>query len=387
MADEHYKWLDREAAERLLRGEPLEAVDADARAAADRLTAALDALTPGMPSEDVELPGEEAALAAFRKARGERDNEDLTLSTGARAQVTARSADAGLVRLGLPGPEGRRARWGRPVRFGMAATLAAGMLGGVAVAAAAGVLPTPFRDDRPEPASTVSAPVTPDLPLMSPSPEGTAKPPAGGSSPDGGAGGADDGSAREDTARGGGATGQPDDSKDSRGSKGSSDSKKDWRGSGNGWRGGVLAACRDVRDGRKLDSDRRRGLEGAAGGKGKVNKYCKGVLGNQGDRRATGTDTPGNGDTGSGRGNGGKGKGKGKGGNDEGGKGKDKGGRGRGGRDGGSGVLPGGNGHQGNGHRGNGGSVNLVSTPHGAGPSGSGPSGSAPGASLGLSVR
>lgn len=360
MADEHYKWLDREAAERLLRGEPLEAVDADARAAAERLTGALDALTPGLPPADTELAGEEAALAAFRKVRAERDSEEPALSTGARTHATARSADAGLVRLRRPGPEGRRARWGRPVRFGMAATLAAGMLGGVAVAAAAGVLPTPFRDDRPEPAATVSAPGRPDRPLVSPSPEGTADRPAGEPSPDETAGGAGDGGAKEDTARGGGATGQPD-------SKDSKNSKKDWQGSGTGWRAGALSACRDVRDGKKLDSDRRRGLEGVAGGKGKVNKYCKGVLGNQGDRKATGSSdrvpaAPGNGDTGSGRGKGGKDKG-----------GNDKGGRGRGGRDDGSGALPGGNGHPGNGHRGNGGSVSLASTPQSAGALGSKP--------------
>ncbi|NDZ98700.1 hypothetical protein G3I28_05010, partial [Streptomyces sp. SID10116] len=61
MADEHHKWLDRDAAERLLRGEPLEGIDsssdgdadtevdaqanARANAAAERLARALSALS------------------------------------------------------------------------------------------------------------------------------------------------------------------------------------------------------------------------------------------------------------------------------------------------------------------------------------------------------
>lgn len=72
MADEQYRWLNRDAAERLLRGESLEAVDADTRARADRLAEALGALSaefaPVSP-QSPELPGEEAALAAFRMAR------------------------------------------------------------------------------------------------------------------------------------------------------------------------------------------------------------------------------------------------------------------------------------------------------------------------------
>ncbi len=36
MADEQYGWLDRDAAERLLRGEPLRTVDDEARAQAEQ---------------------------------------------------------------------------------------------------------------------------------------------------------------------------------------------------------------------------------------------------------------------------------------------------------------------------------------------------------------
>ncbi|MGN5379921.1 hypothetical protein ACQ4WX_29970 [Streptomyces lasalocidi] len=50
MADEHDKWLNRETAERLLRGESLEVVDARARDQAERLSRALGALSvQGLP--------------------------------------------------------------------------------------------------------------------------------------------------------------------------------------------------------------------------------------------------------------------------------------------------------------------------------------------------
>lgn len=334
MADEQYKWLDRDAAERLLRGEPLEAVDADARAAVGRLTAALDALTADVPSDDAELPGEQAALAAFRKARAERDSEDTALSGGARTRAAERSADAGLVRLGRAAPDGRRARWGRPVRFATAAALAAGMLGGVAVAAGAGVLPTPFRDDRPEPASTVSAPVTPDRPFVSPSPDGTANGSPGEPSPGDGAGGAGDGGAGDDSARSGGTAEQ-------QGSKGSG--KNEW-GSGGGWRGGVLSACRDVRDGKKLGFGRMRNLEGAAGGKSKVKEYCAAVLGGQGGSTTTGTSGKEPGTTGNSGNSGNSGKSSGQGNNGQGNNGQGKGNNGQG---------KGGKGNNGQGNQGN----------------------------------
>lgn len=50
MADERYQWLDQEAAERLLRGEPVDAVDDHARSRAERLAGALDAArVPAVP--------------------------------------------------------------------------------------------------------------------------------------------------------------------------------------------------------------------------------------------------------------------------------------------------------------------------------------------------
>ncbi|MCX5376365.1 hypothetical protein [Streptomyces sp. NBC_00091] len=72
MADEHNAWLDRATADELLRGgvpgPDGPGADPRARAEAARLRAALDALAPPRPT-GAELPGEEAALAAFRAAR------------------------------------------------------------------------------------------------------------------------------------------------------------------------------------------------------------------------------------------------------------------------------------------------------------------------------
>ncbi|WP_069814654.1 hypothetical protein [Streptomyces sp. TP-A0874] len=149
MADDWYSWLDEDAAERLLRGEPadaLPAVGADDRAArtqALRLSAVLGAAAePGSPAnpDGGELPGEASALAAFRAARA-----GVPYAAGAA--------------------EGRR-RWtvllGRPLRAGVVATALAGCaVGGMAVAAGAGVLPFREGDTDPSPAQSVSAVTTP----------------------------------------------------------------------------------------------------------------------------------------------------------------------------------------------------------------------------------
>ncbi|MEU2786350.1 hypothetical protein ABZ629_31685, partial [Streptomyces sp. NPDC007110] len=103
MADELNRWLDRETAERLLRGEPLEAVDPADRDQAERLAKTLEALTAEPAPACGELPGEAAALAAFRAARAGRD------ATAATPGVPGgQAADAvGLVRLGGPGDRRR----------------------------------------------------------------------------------------------------------------------------------------------------------------------------------------------------------------------------------------------------------------------------------------
>ncbi|GGU74271.1 hypothetical protein GCM10010275_06210 [Streptomyces litmocidini] len=161
MADERYQWLDQEAAERLLRGEPVEAVDDRARAEAARLAEALGtARVPAVPpAAGTELPGEAAALAAFRKATAER-----AATAAAPAPVgPATLGELGRIRIAPVTAPARR--WGRSLRYGLAAAVAAVTVGGVAVAAGTGVLPL----IGPAPASSVSAGGTTD-PLVSEDP-------------------------------------------------------------------------------------------------------------------------------------------------------------------------------------------------------------------------
>ncbi|WP_159074191.1 hypothetical protein [Streptomyces dioscori] len=309
------RWLDRDAAERLLRGEPLEAVDADIRAQADRLAEALDELrtsaagfaptgatgvagaagaasAAGAAGErGAELPGEEAALAAFRSARSGRSAETALAGPSRRrspasfpstpSATSATSAtssspfspssslgaslDAGLVRLGRFTPDDRaRSPWSRPVRYGLAAALAAGMIGGVAVAATAGVLA--FGGGGPEPGASATADVTQDRPLRTPSPEATRR--GDDPRPEGSAGAPTGGdSAPSGEAPGGTGTGARPDSDDT-----GRESRQGQR-----W-ARIASACRDIRDGKDLDAGRRRTLEDAARGAEQVQKYCRGVL-------------------------------------------------------------------------------------------------------------
>lgn len=259
MADEQYRWLDRETAERLLRGESLEAVDAAHRDQAEQLAKTLEGLTAEPPLSSAELPGEAAALAAFRAARANRDDARVAVGEGF-GSAADRAADVGLVRIGTPGHAARRPRWGRPVRLGLAAALAVGMVGGVAVAAGTGVLRTPFGEDEPaRPAATVSAPVPHERPLVSPSPEiGTQDEPT----PDG-TSNAPTGPTR-DPAPGGPAADRE-----------TAGADQD-RPTGGWWK--ALKSCRDMRDGKELPRDRRRALESAAGSSARVWKYCKTVL-------------------------------------------------------------------------------------------------------------
>ncbi|GAX55666.1 hypothetical protein [Streptomyces olivochromogenes] len=331
MADEQDKWLDRDAAERLLRGEPLEAVDADTQGRAKRLADVLGALAPEPAPTSAELPGEAAALAAFQQARASRNGEVSLLGRRVRPGAAAHSGDAGLVRLGRPAPAPRGPRWGRPVRLGIVAALAAGMIGGVAVAAGTGVLPTPFRDDSPHPAATISAAQTPRQPFLSPSPGASkadgAKTPVPGATTSAPAGAGSGG----DEAQGPGApSGQPD----------SSDAGRSARA--REWWAKTRSYCRDVLGGKTLESGRRRVLVDAAGGGRRVTKYCKGVLGRTGadsgeDRGDQGSDS--GSDQGAGGGSG-DGSGSGSGGGDNGGDGDGHtGSGGTGGHHGHNGIL------------------------------------------------
>ncbi|MBD0423170.1 hypothetical protein H0H10_29110 [Streptomyces sp. TRM S81-3] len=272
MADEQDSWLDRETAELLLRGQSPEAVDPAVRDRAERLARALHTLSSPPPPTSGELPGEAAALAAFRKVRAERAGRPDAVPGGLGRDTGVQPADAGLVRIGGRGDRVRRSRWGRPARFGLAAALTAGMVGGVAVAAGTGVLPTPFGGAEPAPAATVSA-TTPDRPLAS-APDGE----RGGSTPDGAATAPSGRGDARDEAGGGTATGRDPGADDRSGDVG-------------GRRQSLAASCRDVRAGERLDGARRRALTEAAGGASRVWTYCEGVLagtGRDGDGSGSG---------------------------------------------------------------------------------------------------
>ncbi|MFF7686670.1 hypothetical protein ACFZB6_10995 [Streptomyces syringium] len=170
MADDHrYDWLDDDAVERLLRGGTVDsaALDEDTRPAAERLAASLaDLRHPVLPEAgaDGPLPGEEAALAAFRSARAEGApgiRASLRSVRGGASGVSgsgaAADADGPVVRLAAR--SGTRSFLRRPVKGALALALAGCALGGVAVAAGTGVLPGPFGSagSAPAPATSVSA--------------------------------------------------------------------------------------------------------------------------------------------------------------------------------------------------------------------------------------
>ncbi|MFE0733991.1 hypothetical protein [Streptomyces sp. NPDC058855] len=297
MADERYQWLDQEAAERLLRGEPVDAVDDRARSQAQRLAEALGtARTPSaaVPA-DAELPGEAAALAAFRKAVAER-----AALTGATAGSGAPSVPAGPVDLGrvrLTPVTVPARRWGRSVRYGLAAAVAAVTVGGVAVAAGTGVLPlvgpSPANSvtaaESPEPVVTETPgvrqdpgtppPATPDRDGRTPGTPATGtpgtSPSAGGGHPDGGSGAASGGTSPGRT------TGAPDGAGDHTGTDtgaGTGTSPgTDSTGGGTALPDTPLKACRDFRAGR-LDEAGRRQLAGRLRSGETLSRYCDRIL-------------------------------------------------------------------------------------------------------------
>ncbi|MEU7579475.1 hypothetical protein AB0B50_17925 [Streptomyces sp. NPDC041068] len=347
MADEQYKWLDRDAAERLLRGEPLEGVDPHVRAQSDRLAQALGALAAEDGTETAagadpgELPGEAAALAAFRAARAEGAGARPTVRSAPYATSAHEAAAGETVRLARAGERPRPSRWGRPVRFGIAAALAGCMIGGVAVAAGAGVLPSPFgRHDDPGPAASASPVATPEEePSASPSdrarepsedltPDETTEPddeptrePVNSSPPEAEADGDNSGATQQPgTDR----TPRPDQAKE--------------------WYRKAVTACRAYRSG-ELQGEKRRRLEEVAKGAARVEEFCGRILGGSGSGSGSGPgdggQQGGNGGQDGGGGHDGDGDGDGEngsGGDDDGGPGGDSGG-GSGGGD--SGGFPG----------------------------------------------
>ncbi|MER7395945.1 hypothetical protein ABT381_10555 [Streptomyces sp. NPDC000151] len=306
MADDRYSWLDKNAAESLLRGER---VDAGGGFGADELNDLLNAaaVAGAHPPADAPLPGEEAAAAAFRQASAGRSTRD-TAAAGGAARATAE--DGIPVVRSVPGGGAsrttERTRIGRPFRRGLAVALAGCALGGVAVAAGTGVLPTPFYGGHADPSPSATAAVTPSL-LESQGPGADASDDAG-RSPDA----SPDSSAPATPTSPGSSDGTP-----TPGHKGGGASKDPLPqltpgggGLGTGTakrRAAVLALCRDYEAGRTSPGDRRR-LERAVGGAEKLHALCKqylqqngvtGGLGGSGPTSGSGL-TGGSGSTGSG---------------------------------------------------------------------------------------
>jgi hypothetical protein len=292
MADEQDEWLDADAAENLLRGESVEPVDDHSRAEARQLEAALrEVRTPGPLG--VELPGEATAMAAFREASVARTKKDATARAAGPAgqQDTLHTVRIGAVRT----PRSRRPRWTRPVRYGLAVSLAGCALGGVAVAGGTGMLPAPFGGQgSPAPASSVSvaaspeelgagvpesgglspAPTSPDASTPSATPDGAGE----GTAPDGGHSGLDGDPGGSGTDRG---SGDPERTGDPDGTGNGTDAP----GAPDGTTGGNPAelyakaarACRDYRNDELSREDERR-LVDLADGERNLDRFCDRVL-------------------------------------------------------------------------------------------------------------
>ncbi|MFI5630988.1 hypothetical protein ACIA8E_16755 [Streptomyces sp. NPDC051664] len=328
MADEQYEWLDKDAAERLLRGEPVDPVDGHARTEAARLMAALAAARGARPA-DGELPGEAAALAAFRavprasrtRARSETQAAGTAQATGHATQSSepeqtgqpgrgvhpglpetlgairirpASSAQSSSSFFASSGGGMRPRRWRRPLHFGLAASLAGFALGGVAVAAGTGVLPGPFGGHAdPLPASSVSAPASPGELGSGPTSDRTPVPspvsPGPDSSPDpavpsapGDGTRTGDGGANDQDGRGGTDGDGHGNDVDAAPRSGDGTARDSTSGGGRDgtsgkWLGRTVRACRDYREG-DLDADRRRRLVVMARGAGNLDRFCKRVL-------------------------------------------------------------------------------------------------------------
>ncbi|MEU3691704.1 hypothetical protein [Streptomyces narbonensis] len=293
MADERYQWLDQEAAERLLRGEPVEALDDPARTEAGRLAEALEsARTPftAGPAQ-AELPGEAAALAAFRKASAERAALASAAAAPAVPAASARTGHAGHAELGRvrlataasAAAKPARRRWARSVRsvrYGLAAAVAAVTVGGVAVAAGTGVLPLM----TPEPAASVTAAETP-APVVTGSHGVRKDPVAPSTGPDGGGHSPGSSPSPGATASHGSPSSPPSPSLSTPPATrhtpepGRTTSRP---GGGTGTAGPAtkekaLQACRDYRSGRLDTADRRQLTNSLRGGE-TLRRYCDRML-------------------------------------------------------------------------------------------------------------
>ncbi|MFD4694688.1 hypothetical protein [Streptomyces sp. NPDC058463] len=312
MADEQCQWLDADAAELLLRGESVEPVDDHARDEARRLAAALRSARTPRPS-GAELPGEATALAAFRETSRARKRDGAV-----RAGISGEQDALHTVRIGATrSAPSRRPRWSRPVRYGLAVSLAGCALGGVAVAAGTGMLPAPFGGQgSPVPATSVSAAASPEelgaeMPdggRPSPLPSGSPASPDASGAPGGAVTGTDPGAGRtgEDSSGTGGGTDRGDSDRDGSADQDGSDGGTDGREtpdssggpSGSDGTGTESAremyersvrACRDYRDGTLSDASERR-LVRLAKGERNLDRFCDRLLDGDGGSGGSGGD-------------------------------------------------------------------------------------------------
>ncbi|WP_367124350.1 hypothetical protein [Streptomyces phytohabitans] len=308
MSDNRYEWLDKETAERLLRGLPVDSTRLNGSAdSAERLATALGALS-AEPADGLlrrtaaevpgELPGEAAAMDAFRSAQeGVLRSRPVATVPDAVPEAAVSGARVGAAagagawsgsgaRSGSPsvpafpavgsrtGVGGGRRPWtvtlpglaglaGRPLRAGFAMAVAGCALGGVAVAAGAGVLPTPFGGVG----------------------GGPAKPGVSASTTESAENEEREGVGDDADGRKGGREGRPGSSEGERGGPTGGKSSAPGKGViGEGWNGErlpddaataaiVQAVCKAYADGTIAGDDRRK-LEKAAGGPAAVEAYC-----------------------------------------------------------------------------------------------------------------
>lgn len=318
MAHERETWLDHGAAELLLRGRPVETADVHAQAQADRLARVLEeaasvAYAGGSPGEGAgadapvstpvgvataELPGEAAALAAFRQAVG---TAGQTVSPGGDAEVQAEADRFETVRLA---PERRGVRlpnFGRPLRLGLAAAMAGCALSGVA--AGAGYLYAPSAGESPSrPGNSVSDAATPE-PLVSEVPSVLGPPTDPADTP--GSGGADSvapGATGADgrTSASGGPT-------DERNGEKSPASGHGWKsGDGEKWYAKLVQACQEYRNG-TISAGKKKLLEDAAKGPLGVTRLCDQLLNDDAGDSGHYEGAPSHGHGGNGNGGGGSG--------------------------------------------------------------------------------
>ncbi|MEV6576941.1 hypothetical protein AB0M92_02095 [Streptomyces sp. NPDC051582] len=309
MADERNRWLDKAAAERVLRGDPaVPGGDPSAREAEARLRTALELLAAPRPCTGAELPGEAAAVAAFRAAHGGAGAPAVSgiPALSGTSGTFGMSAPVGgdtspLVELGrilplaAPVPPARR---GRPVRFGLVAALAGVAVGGLAVAAGAGLLDRSTHDSAgPVPAVSLSADENPTPPggtggptpgpQLRPTPfrgtDGMPPTPGGGPTP----GGLDSGALQgfgtgtvkgPDAASGGGAAAEGRDGRDTKDGKdalaGGTTSLKD---ADKQTRLKAVDLCEAYRSG-EMNSDRRDKLSKLAKGLARIPHFCEDLL-------------------------------------------------------------------------------------------------------------